>query len=111
MNVTLTNPIIFTLVQLTILIMAANVLAVVVPPLPARNPFDQALAWIGFGAEGNRNDIRDEGGLMAFDNFVGLTVRNIRDMASSFSNRTTAQGRIDCGVQHVNYTLVIMHWE
>ena len=65
------------LVQLTILIMAENVPAVVVPPLPARYPVDQALTWIGFGAEGNSNNIRSEGGLEAFDNFVGLTVSNI----------------------------------
>ena len=38
MNVTLTNIIIFMPVHITILIMAENVPAFVVPPLPARNP-------------------------------------------------------------------------
>ena len=61
MNVTLTNIIIFTLVQLTILIMVENVTAVVVPPPSTRNPADQALAWIGFGTESNCNIICDEG--------------------------------------------------
>ena len=51
MNATLTNPIIFTTVQFTILIMAENVPEVVVPSPPARNPFEQALVWIGFGTE------------------------------------------------------------
>ena len=77
MNTILTNPIIFTTVQFTILIMASNVPEFVVPPPPARNPVDQALVWIGFGTEVNRNKIRNEGGLDAFNNFVGLTVRNI----------------------------------
>ena len=77
MNVTLTNPIIFTPVHLTILIMAENVAAVVVPPPTARNPVDQALSWIRFGTEGNRNSICDEGGLVAFDDFIGSTESNI----------------------------------
>ena len=91
MNVTLTNHIIFMPVQLTILIMAENVTSVVFPPPTARNPVDKALAWIGFGTEGNRNHICGEGVLEAFDDFICLTVSNIRDMASGFSKRTTAQ--------------------
>ena len=78
MNVTLTNPMIFMPVYLTILIMIANVLSVVVPPPSAGNRVDQALAWIMFNTEGNRNSIHDEGGLEAFDNFIGLTVSDIR---------------------------------
>ena len=70
--------------------MSTNVLEVMVPPPPARNPIDQALAWIGFGTEGNHNNIRNEGGLEEFDDFVGLTLSNIRDMASGFSKRITA---------------------
>ena len=69
--------------------MAENVLAVVFPPPPARNPADQALTWIGFGTEGNHNIIRNEGGLDTFDDFVSLTESNIRDMASGFSKSTT----------------------
>ena len=111
MNVILTNTIIFTPVNLTILIMAENVLAVVVPPPPASKLVDQSLAWIGFGNEGNCNNIRDEGGLEAFDNFVGLTVIDIRDMASGFSKSTTAQGRINFGTRRVNYTLGIINWD
>ena len=97
MSVTLTNPIIFTPLQLTILFMAENVLAVVVPLPPASNQVDQYLAWIGSVTEGNRNNIRDEVGLEAFNNFVGLAVSDIRDMASGFSKRTTVQVRINLG--------------
>ena len=91
--------------------MAENLTAVVFPPPPARNPVDQALAWIWFGTDGKRNNIRNEGGLKAFDNSVGLTVSDIWDMASVFYRRNTAQGRINFGVWRVNYTLGIMQWE
>ena len=70
MNVTLTNPIIFTLVYITILIMAANVLVVVVHPPPASNTVDQSLVWIEFGTDCKCINIRDEGGLEAFNNFL-----------------------------------------
>ena len=110
-NVTLTNLIIFTPVQLTILIMASNVPAVVVPPPPARNQVEQSLSWIGIGTEGNCNSIRDEGWLEAFDDFVGLTESNIQDMDSGFSKRTTTQGCINFGMRRVKYTLDFMHKE
>ena len=90
--------------------MAANVPTVGVPLPPARNPLDQALAWIGFGTEGNCNSIFGEGGREAFNDFVGLTERNIRDMASSFSKRTTDQGHINFGIRCLKYTLGIMQW-
>ena len=90
--------------------MAANLQVVVVPPTPARNLVDQSIAWIGFGTEVNRNNIRDEGGLEAFDDFFGFTMINIQDMASGFSNRTIAKRRINFGMWRVKYTLGIMHW-
>ena len=64
-------------VYIIILIMAANVLAVVVPPPPASNRVDQALDWIRFDTEVNRNRIHNEGGLVTFDNFTGLAVSDI----------------------------------
>ena len=110
MNATLTNPVIFMPVQITIFITAANVPRVVVTPSPARNPVDQALACIGFVIGGNRNNIHNEGGLEAFDVFVGLTVSDIQDMDSVFSRRTNSQGRINFGMWSVKNTLGIMHW-
>ena len=90
--------------------MEENVPPVVVPPPPARNPVDQALAWIGFGTEGNHNSIRDEGGLEAFDDFIGLNKRDIRDMDPGLFKTTTAQGCINFGMRRMKYTLGIMHW-
>ena len=57
--------------------MAANVPEVVVPPPPDRDPFDQALSWVRFGNEVNCHNIRNEGKMEAFNDFVGLTVSNI----------------------------------
>ena len=81
-----------------------------VSPPPARKPVDQALTWIGFGTKGNRYRIHNEGGLEAFDDFVGLAESNIQDMASGFSMSTTAQEHINFGMWHVKYTLGIMNW-
>ena len=90
--------------------MAANVPAVVVTPPPASNSVEQALTWIRFIMEGNHNNICDEGGLKAFEDFVGLNERNVQYMDSGFSKRTTAQGHINFGMRCVKYTLVIIHW-
>ena len=90
--------------------MVANVPEVVLPSPPASNPFDQALKWIGFGTKRNRKIIRDEDGPEAFDNFIGLSVSNIQDMASDFSKRTNAQGNIGFGMQRVKSTPDIMYW-
>ena len=68
--------------------MAANILKVVFPPPPSRNPVDQDLVWIGFSTEVNRNIIRYEGGPDVFNDFVGLTEIDIWDMDSGFSKRT-----------------------
>ena len=64
---------------------------------------------VGFITEGNCNNIRDEGGMEAFDKFFGLTMSNIQDIASGFSKRTNAQGRINSGMRRVKYTLGIMY--
>ena len=90
--------------------MAENIPTVVVSQLPTRNLFNQALSWIVFFAAGNCNNIRNEGGLGEFENSVDLTVSNILDMESGFSNSTTAQGLINSGMRRVKYTLCIMHW-
>ena len=58
--------------------MAENVQEVVFPPLPARNPVYQVLEYIMFNTEGNRNIICDEGGLEAFEEFIG-SLREIFD--------------------------------
>ena len=90
--------------------MAKKKTEVVVPPPPATNPVYQPLAWIGIGMEGNRISIHNEGRLEAFNKFVGPTESDIRDMASVFSKRTTAQGHINFWMRRVKNILGIMHW-
>ena len=59
---------------------------------------------------GNLNRIRDEGGMEAFNDFVGLNESDIRDTASGLSKRTTDKRCINFGMRRVKYTLGIMHW-
>ena len=62
---------------------------------------NQALVWIGFGGQGNRDTICQEAGLLSFEDFVGLTEKDIRDMAEEFSMRTVPQGRISFGLRRI----------
>ena len=71
---------------------------------------NQALVWIGFGDQGNRDTICQEAGLLSFEDFVGLTEKDIRDMAEEFSKRTVAQGRISFGLRHIKLLLGVMNW-
>ena len=70
----------------------------------------QALVWIGFGDQGNRDTICQEAGLLSFEDFIGLTEKDIRDMAEEFSKRTVAQGRISFGLRRIKLLLGVMHW-
>ena len=48
--------------------------------------------------------------MKAFNDFVGLTESDIRDMAYGFSKRIIAPGRINYGMRRVEYTLGIINW-
>ena len=66
---------------------------------------NQALIFIGFGDEGNRDTICEDAGLLSFEDFVCLTEKDIRDMAEEFSKRTVAHGRISFGLRHITLLL------
>ena len=70
----------------------------------------QALVWIGFGDQGNRDTICLEAGLLSFEDFVGLTEKDIWDMAEEFSKRTVVQGTISFGLRRIKLLLGVMHW-
>ena len=70
----------------------------------------QALSWIGFGDQGNRDTICQEAGLLSFEDFVGLTEKDIWDMAEEFTKRTIAQGGISFELRHIKLLLGVMHW-
>ena len=62
----------------------------------------QALVWIGFGDQGNRDTICQEAGLLSFEDFDGLTEKDIRDMAEEFSKRTVFENTPKvCKIQFV----------
>ena len=71
---------------------------------------NQALVWIGFGDQGNRDTTCEEAGFLSLEDFGGLTEKDIRDMAEEFSKRTVAQGRISFGLRHIKLLLGVMHW-
>ena len=71
---------------------------------------NQALVWISFGDQGNRDTICQEAGLLSFEDFVGLTEKDIRDMAGEFSKRTAVHGRISFGLRRIKLLLGVMHW-
>ena len=41
----------------------------------------QALPWIGFNTQANHDSICNEVGLKALEDFIGLTKKDIREMA------------------------------
>ena len=71
---------------------------------------NQALIWIGFGDQGNRDTFCEEAGFLSFEDFVGLTEKDIRDMAEEFSKHTVAQGRIPFRLRRIKLLLGVMHW-
>ena len=71
---------------------------------------NQALVWTGFGDQGNRDSICREAGLLPFEDFVGLTDKDIRDMAEEFSKCTVAIGRISFRLCRIKLLMGVMHW-
>ena len=54
----------------------------------------QALTWIGFNTQAHRNSICNEMGFKSIDDFIGLTEKDIREMADGYEKHTHAQGCI-----------------
>ena len=64
----------------------------------------QALQWIGFGNQAHRDSICEEAGFELLKDFVGLSKKDIREIADGYEKRTQAQGCIPFGLQCVNQT-------
>ena len=71
---------------------------------------NKALVSIGFGDLDNRDTICEEAGFLSFEDFVGLTEKDICDMAEEFSKCTVAQGKISFGLCRIKLLLGVMHW-
>ena len=70
----------------------------------------QALQWIGFGNQAHRDSICEKAGFESLEDFVGLSEKDIREMADEYKKRTQAQGRIPFGLRWINFLIGVMHW-
>ena len=70
----------------------------------------QALQWIGFGNQVHRDSICEEAGFESLEDFVGLSKKDIQEMADGYEKRTQAQGRIPFGLRHIKVLIGVMHW-
>ena len=70
----------------------------------------QALTWISFGDQGQRDTIYEEARLMSLENFIRLSETDIKDMSDEFSKRTVAQGWIAFELCQTKLLIGIMHW-
>ena len=70
----------------------------------------QALQWIGFGNQAHRDSICEEAGFESLKDFVGLSEKDIREMADGYEKRTQAQGGIPFGLRHIKLLIGVMHW-
>ena len=70
----------------------------------------QALQWIGFGNQAHHDSICEEAGFESLEDFVGLSEKDIREMADAYKNHTQAQGHIPSGLQRIKFLIGVMHW-
>ena len=69
----------------------------------------QVLHWIGFRTEDARNALVDDDfGL--YDDVKLLTEKEISTMATNFSGRTGATGRMYFGTRRIKYLKAFTHW-
>ena len=70
----------------------------------------QALQWIGFGNQVHCDSICEEAGFESLEDFVGLSEKDIREMADGFQKRTQVQGCIPFGLRHIKLLIGVVHW-
>ena len=69
----------------------------------------QVLYWIGFRVASSQQ-VLIEDALGSFNYVKMLTEKNISTMASNFSSRTQANGRMNFGTRRINYIKAFTHW-
>ena len=69
----------------------------------------QMLHWIGLRTEDARNALVDDD-FGSYDNVKVLTKKEIRTMATNFSGRTGANGRMYFGTRWIKYLKAFTHW-
>ena len=70
----------------------------------------QALQWIGFGNQAHHDSICEEAGFESLKDFVGLSKKDIQEMADGYEKHTQAQGRIPFGLRRIKLLIGVMHW-
>ena len=70
----------------------------------------QAHQWIGLGNQAHHDSICEEASFESLEDFVGLSEKDIREMADGYEKRTQAQGRIPFGLRRIKLHIGVMHW-
>ena len=70
----------------------------------------QTLQWIGFGNQAHHDSIDEEAGFESLEDFVGLSEKDIREMADRYEKHTQAQGCIPFGLRRIKLLIGVMHW-
>ena len=70
----------------------------------------QDLQWIRFGIQAHRDSICENAGFESLEDFVGLSEKDIQDMADGYEKRTQAQGRIPFGLRCIKLLIGVMNW-
>ena len=70
----------------------------------------QALQWIGFGNQAHHDSICEEAGFESLKDFVGLSEKDIQEMADGYKKLTQAQRRIPFELRRIKLLIGVMHW-
>ena len=70
----------------------------------------QAVQWIVFGNQSHCDSICEEAGFQPLQDSVGLSEKDIREVADGYKKRTQAQGRIPFGLRCIKLLIGVMHW-
>ena len=69
----------------------------------------QVLDWIGFRTEDARNALVDDA-FGSYDDVKVLTEKDISNMATNFSDRTGATGKMYFGTRQIKFLKAFTHW-
>ena len=70
----------------------------------------QALTWIGFNTQADHDSICNEVGFESLEDFIGLTEKDIREMADGYEKCTIDQVYIPFGLCPVKLLIGVLHW-
>ena len=77
--------------------------------ITVENAIKKVLHWIGFHTEDAQNVLVDDA-FGSYDDVKVLTEKDISTMATNFSGRIGATGRMYFGTRRIKYLKVFTHW-